>query len=343
MLNALIKEIELRSEEASAYTIQTIYLGGGTPSLLNESELRNLFGIIHKKYKIHPHSEITLEANPDDITDEYLNQLLQVGINRLSIGIQSFYDEDLSWMNRAHTSVESYTSIEQTIKAGFDNFSIDLMYGLPGMSLDSWNKNLNRVQEFKIPHLSCYSLTVEERTALSHRIKEHTIQLPEDSYTIEQMDALLDFCQLWQYEAYEISNFAKPGYRSRHNSSYWEGLPYFGFGPAAHSYNKNTRRWNIANNAIYIQAMENKLPYFETEILTRTNQCNEYLMLQLRRIEGIDLHFIENNFVEFIPLIMSQISKQIELGNLIFENEHYVLSRKGRYIADEVSSNLFVN
>jgi oxygen-independent coproporphyrinogen-3 oxidase len=343
LLNALTKEIELRAEEASEFTIQTIYLGGGTPSLLNDTELQKIFHIIYEKYKINPHSEITLETNPDDITVDYLNQLQHVGINRLSIGIQSFFDEDLSWMNRAHTSSQSSKSIEQTIKSGFENFSIDLMYGLPGMTLEGWIKNLEKVREFEIPHLSCYSLTVEERTALSHRVKEHSIQLPEDSYTIQQMDALLNFCQVSQYEAYEISNFAKPGYRSRHNSSYWEGIPYFGFGPAAHSYNKNARRWNIANNALYIQALENKLPYFETEILTRANQCNEYLMLQIRRIEGIDKNYLENNFVEFFSLIMPQIVKQQELGNLIYQDGHYILSRKGRYIADEVSSNLFVN
>ncbi len=339
----MFKEIERRSNEASLFNIQTIYFGGGTPSLLGETELRNLFDTIKANYNIDPNSEITLEANPDDINLDYLKQLQEVGINRLSIGVQSFFDEDLSWMNRAHNSQQSFESIEFVVASGFNNFSIDLMYGLPGSNINTWIKNLKTTLQYNIPHISCYALTIEERTALSHRIKEKTIQIPEDTITIEQMDALLDFCEANQYEAYEISNFAMSGFRSRHNSSYWEGIPYFGFGPAAHSFNKNSRRWNIANNAFYIQAIDNDLPYFESEVLTRANQCNEYLMLQLRRIEGINEQCLENYFAEFALNLISDINKQINKGNILYNNGNYILSRQGKYIADEVSSSLFVS
>lgn len=342
LLNALIKEIELRAEEASPFLIQSIYLGGGTPSLLKESELIKLFQTIQSNYKFDTNPEITLEANPDDINDEYMNHLNLVGINRLSIGVQSFFDKDLSWMNRAHNAHQSFESIEMVIKAGFKNFSIDLMYGLPDINLDTWTSNLNNVLVYDIPHISCYALTIEERTALSEQVKQNKIIVPEDSYTLDQMDVLLDFCEVNNYEPYEISNFAKSGFRSKHNSAYWDGIPYFGFGPAAHSYINDIRRWNVANNSLYIQAIENKLPYFETEILSRKDKCNEYLMLQLRRIEGLSVRYLEKYFEEFSSTIKLQMDIQMERGNINFYNGKYVLSRKGRYIADEISSSLFV-
>jgi oxygen-independent coproporphyrinogen-3 oxidase len=342
LLQALTKEIEMRAEEASPLAIQTIYLGGGTPSLMNVVELASLFNVIKSKYQIDPEAEITLEANPDDLTRDYLNQLTDLGINRLSIGVQSFFDADLSWMNRAHVAKQSHESIELTIKSNIKNFSIDLIYGLPGSNPDSWIKNLNIIRDYEVPHLSCYALTIEERTALSHRVKEKSLIIPEDSNTIEQMDALLDFCESNQYEAYEISNFAKEGFRSKHNSSYWKGIPYFGFGPAAHSYNNGIRRWNIANNALYIQTIEQNLPYYETETLSLKNQCNEYLMLQLRRIEGIDESYLLNQYEDYFPEIKSALQKQIDMGNIQIQNSNFILTRQGKHIADEVSAGLFV-
>lgn len=342
MIQSLIQEIDSRSNEATGYTIQSIYFGGGTPSLLNESELKKIIKTVYSKYSIDLNAEVTLEANPDDIDADYLQLIRQVGINRLSIGIQSFFETDLQWMNRAHTARQSFESIELSIAAGFQNFSIDLIYGLPNSDLDLWSANLKFILQYQIPHISCYALTIEERTALHHQVSEKTIQLPHDSSTIDQMDRLLDFCDSNYYEAYEISNFAKQGFRSRHNSSYWEGLPYFGFGPAAHSFDKGFRRWNIANNALYIQAIQNQLPYFDSEALSKKDQCNEYIMLQLRRIEGLDLHYLENHFEEFSTSIQSELIKQINLGNITIQNGKYVLSRQGKHLADEVSSSLFV-
>ncbi|MBK9727718.1 MAG: radical SAM family heme chaperone HemW [Saprospiraceae bacterium] len=342
LFNALIFEIETRSAEGDSFIIQSIYFGGGTPSLLNESELNKLLNTIRTNYKLTKNPEITLEANPDDLNPGYLDQLLQLGINRLSIGVQSFHEPDLRWMNRAHNVKQSHDAIEFTIQAGFSNFSIDLMYGLPGQNYQSWLKNLEYVLGYQAPHFSAYALTLEEKTDLYKKVQLNTIQLPEEFSNLTQMDCLLDFCDAHSYEAYEISNFSKKSFRAKHNSAYWEGVPYFGFGPAAHSYLGDIRRWNIANNNLYIQAIENNLIYFETEVLSKKNHCNEYLMLQLRRIEGLDLVYIEHHFGEFFSYIKSQVLKQIEIGNMTIINEKYCLTRKGKYIADQISVNLFV-
>ncbi len=342
LLNALNKELINRREEAQNLLIKTIYFGGGTPSLLEPLELSVLLQTIYTHYQVAQNAEITLEANPDDIQALYLKELQTSGINRLSIGVQSFVDEQLSWMNRSHSASQSFQAIEAALHSGFTNISIDLMYGLPDGDLTNWSSNLDVISKYDIPHISCYSLTIEERTALSHRVLNKTLHLPDDSIVVEQMNMLLDFCEIHDYEAYEISNFAKSGYRSKHNSAYWDGATYFGFGPAAHSFDKTSRRWNIANNALYIQALEHDLPFFETEILSRKNQCNEYIMLQLRRIEGIDINQIRNQFSEFADEINKNIVKHLELNNLIKFKNYYFLSRQGKYIADNISADLFV-
>ncbi len=342
LLNALKLEIIHRHPEAVGIKIDTLYFGGGTPSVLSVDELESILKTIQNHYSFSENPEITLEANPDDIHLDYLLMIKDLGINRLSIGVQSFFDDQLSWMNRAHSAYQSHTSIEMALHSGFNNFSIDLMYGLPDGQLKNWSANLNTLLQYQIPHLSCYALTIEERTALSQRIKQHTIKIPEDSLVIDQMNMLFDFCTSNQYEAYEISNFAKAGFRSRHNSSYWKGISYWGFGPSAHSFYENQRRWNISNNALYIQAIQNNLPYYETELLSRQNQCNEFIMLQLRRIEGIDKAELKIRFPEFEESILKELEEQVILKNIIKVKEQYILSRQGKYMADEISSKLFV-
>ncbi len=343
LLEALNQEITERSHELSHYQIETLYFGGGTPSLLGIDNLNQLLIRLYSNYNIKSDAEITLEANPDDLNEDYCKRLFELGINRLSIGIQSFEQKDLNWMNRAHHAEQSRTAIEFSLKAGFTNLSIDLMYGLPFMTEKSWNKNLEIMKSYQIPHFSAYALTIEERTALMHAVKNNTIQIPLEPETLAQMDLLLDFCQRNQYEAYEISNFSKEGFRSKHNSSYWEGVAYLGFGPSAHSFIGTTRRWNRSNNNEYIKAIKNKQAYYQEEQLSLKDQCNEFVMLQLRRIEGLDLNLILQRFPTYYPEIQHELIRQVQLKNIEQNKNYFSLSRQGKYIADSITSNLFVS
>lgn len=342
LVQALLKEIKTRSVELAKFQINTLYLGGGTPSLFEEDELDSIFSAIKSHYHLNSAAEISIETNPDDITPDYTNQLLNLGINRISIGVQSFFDEDLKWMNRAHTAKQSTMAIEIVKRAGFENISIDLMYGLPGLTQKRWQDNLLKLQKFEIPHFSAYSLTLEERTSLHHLVQNKKILIPEDDETICQMGHLLDFCEVNNYEAYEISNFCKNGFRSKHNSSYWEGIPYLGFGPSAHSYIDSKRSWNVSNNNEYIKALETDAPYSSFEKLSTTEHYNEYIMLQLRRIEGLDLNYIAIHFPDFLSTVESVLQKQIALKNIHQVNARYCLTRQGKTLADFVSSELFI-
>lgn len=342
LVQALLKEIKIRASELSNHTINTLYFGGGTPSLFTESELYEILNTINENYQLLPEAEISIEANPEDITSAYSTSLLNLGFNRISIGIQSFFDEDLKWMNRSHTSEQSRDTIEIVKNAGFKNLSIDLMYGLPSTDQNSWKDNLNELINYNIPHFSAYSLTLEERTSLLHLVKEKKLVIPPDEETIRQMNYLLDFCELNQYEAYEISNFSKSGFRSKHNSSYWEGISYLGFGPSAHSYIHPHRSWNVSNNNAYIKALAHDESFSLQEKLNVNELYNEYIMLQLRRIEGLDLEYIANHFPEFLTYAESALQKQLKLKNIQFLNGRYQLTRQGKTIADSVSSDLFV-
>jgi len=323
--------------------IDTIYFGGGTPSLLSADELKGIFKTLRTTFEIDVNAEITLEANPDDINEPMLMQWLETGINRLSLGIQSFSETELRWMNRAHNAVESLNSIDKIQKAGFTNFSVDLIYGSPLLTNDELKKNTAIIFEKNIPHISCYALTVEPKTLLDNQISKK-ISLPVDAEKqAAQFLLLMDLMKEGGYEHYEISNYAKPGMRSKHNSSYWQGKPYYGFGPSAHSFDgKNSRRWNIANNALYVQSLLKDIIPFEEEILTETQQLNEYIMTSLRTMEGLDLSAVRSRFGnKSYEILKSQSRKYIDGKKLLEEDDKLILTNEGKLFADGIAADLF--
>ena len=334
-----LPNIEIEKEE-----IETIYFGGGTPSILNNTDLQLLFIALRKKFIFKSGIEITLEANPDDVTPAKLILWKQAGINRLSVGIQSFIEEELVWMNRAHTAKESLHCIDEIKQAGFTNFSIDLIYGSPLLSNEDWKKNVAIVIEKNIPHVSCYALTVEPKTALNKMITKHKGQPIDQEKQAQQFLLLIEWMQAAGYEQYEISSFAKPDSRSKHNSSYWLGKKYYGFGPSAHGFDGEKRQWNVANNALYIQSLKNNIIPFEEEILTATQQLNEYIMISLRMIEGLSLIIIEERFGKKIRFDLQVASKKWENGGkLICSEEKIVLTKEGKLFADGIAADLFFN
>ncbi len=343
-ITALLNEIELQS--ANNYlqnqTIETIYFGGGTPSLLSNEEVKTILDKLHQRFPVVPNAEITLEANPDDVTDEKLLGWKAAGINRLSIGIQSLFDEDLQWMNRAHTATDAKQVIQKARDAGFETFTVDLIYGTPGLTDDKWKQNLDWVLQQNITHLSCYALTVEEKTPLDKQIRLHQKTDVDAEQQSRQFLILMDYMQQAGFEHYEISNFAKPGHRSKHNSSYWHGTHYLGLGPSAHSFNGNTRQWNIANNQQYIQSLQQNIIPFEKEELTATQQLNEYIMTGLRLMEGCDLNFVSEKFgAEKAAQLKTDASVFVNKHWLIDEDNHLVLTREGKLFADRIASELF--
>ena len=345
-LQALIKEI-LSAENALIEDnhIETIYFGGGTPSLLTAPELSLILEAINSKFSVDPAAEVTLEANPDDINFQHAKNWLGIGINRLSVGLQSFNEDELKWMNRAHSSLDSLQSLDDVLSAGFSNFSADLIYGSPLQSNDDLRTNALILFEKRVPHISCYALTVEPKTALDKMILNHQSDPVDPEKQAEQFEILLNLMDQYGYEQYETSNFALPGYRSKHNSSYWQGKAYYGFGASAHSYDGIfTRRWNVANNALYIQFINSGQPAFEEERLTITQQLNEYIMTSLRTIEGLSLEKVRKEFgeAEFKRLKKSS-TKYISQLLMTGDNEVLNLTRKGKFLADGISSDLFAS
>ncbi len=341
---ALLKEIELQAKAnyLQDQPVETIYFGGGTPSILQIDELKQIMQQLHDYFSIDPSAEITLEANPDDVNEEKLLGWKQLGINRLSIGIQSLFEEDLRWMNRAHTAEEAKQVISKARAAGFESFTVDLIYGTPGLTDEKWLYNLNWVLQQNINHLSCYALTVEEKTPLDKQIRQHQKQDIDPEQQSRQFLILMDHLQQAGFEHYEISNFAKPGYRSKHNSSYWKGVHYLGLGPSAHSFNGNSRQWNISNNQLYIQSLKQGTLPVEKEELTATQQLNEYIMTSLRLLEGTDLRHISQQFgnersAELKAAAISFESK----GLLTVKNDHIILTKEGKLFADSIASDLF--
>jgi len=282
MVKAIIREIELQKEYLEDKKLDSIYFGGGTPSLLNEGELNAIFDAIHEVYTVADNAEITLEANPDDLNKEQLSVLRKSSVNRLSIGVQSFHEADLLFMNRAHNAKEALHCIKAAQDAGFPNLTIDLIYGVPGLTNDLWKQNLEIFHSLDIPHLSSYCLTVEEGTALYHFVAKGKAPPVDEQKAAQQFELLMDFAEQQNYLHYEISNFAKPGYIAQHNTAYWKGISYLGLGPSAHSYNGKSRQWNVANNAKYMNAIGKGKLAFEKEELDITNQYNEYLLTRLR-------------------------------------------------------------
>ncbi|MEN8193140.1 MAG: radical SAM family heme chaperone HemW [Bacteroidota bacterium] len=342
LLEAIKKELVLRKDELKE-PIQTIYFGGGTPSLLNISELQDLFKVIHKNYIIDENAEITLEANPDDLSSSYLNVIKKIGVNRLSVGVQSFFDEDLLFMNRSHTSEQSIRAIKEAQSIGFKNITIDLIYGIPGLTPEKWQKNLTIFLELKIPHLSSYALTVEPKTALAHQIKTKKIKALDEKQAKVHFDYLVKFMKQHNYLHYELSNFAKKGFLSKHNTSYWQGKPYLGIGPSAHSYNTSERSWNIANNARYIKSLnKGSLPY-QIEELTPSMRYNEYIMTGLRTMWGIDMDKIKHDFDEkyysyFNKAIQTHLSKNTLQ---LIENSRVVVAPESLFLVDGIIADLF--
>lgn len=341
MVEAISAEIILRAHEMKE-DIETIYFGGGTPSILNPSQIAQLLDTISSNYPVAPAPEITLEANPDDITAEKAKAWKQMGINRFSIGVQSFVDENLQWMNRAHDAAQSIACLSTIREAGFENFSIDLIYGTPGQTQQGWIKDLEKAIELKIPHLSCYALTVEEGTALHHMIgsgKKEKISADEQA---ERFDALVQLSSAAGYIHYEISNLALPGKESKHNSAYWEAKPYLGFGPSAHSYSGIKRSWNISDNLKYIQSIEAGILPFEEETLREIDQLNEYIMTSLRSIHGLQKEIIKTRWgMDKWQIISTAIKKFINAGKIIETEEAWILTREGRFFADGIAASLF--
>ncbi|ULQ56308.1 radical SAM family heme chaperone HemW [Flavihumibacter rivuli] len=342
VVQALLKEIEWQKEQLPGQSIHTVYFGGGTPSLLEARELDSILNTLHRHYAIAPDTEFTLEANPDDIDAEHLHNWSVMGINRLSLGVQSFRDQDLQWMNRAHNAGQALRSVELALSSGFSNLTIDLIYGTPGLSDEAWEANVNRAFELGVPHLSCYALTVEPRTALEQMIRKEQMADTDPEQQARQFLQLMDWTAAAGYEHYEISNFARPGWRSRHNSSYWQGIPYLGFGPGAHSFDGKRRRWNVANNALYVRSIEQGTIPFEEEELTPVNRFNEYVMTALRTLEGIDLEKLSRDFgEEALAHTLHEIKKHEDKGLIVSTERSIRLTREGKLYADGIAADLF--
>lgn len=342
MVNALAKELVLRNDEFKNRIVETIYFGGGTPSLLSIDELRFLIDEVYKNYEVSETPEITIEANPDDLTHQQLNDYAASPINRLSIGIQSFFEEDLKLMNRAHNSEEAKKCLEEATKH-FDNISIDLIYGIPGMSNERWIQNIETVLAFNIPHISSYALTVEPKTALASFIKKGIIKHVDDDLAQEQFHIMIEKLRDAGFIHYELSNFGKPEYFSRNNSAYWQGKPYLGIGPSAHSFDGKHRSWNVRNNSKYINSLEKNILPIETETLSTTDKYNEYVMTGLRTIWGVSLEKVEQEFGEkYKAYLLEQSQKHIIEQLLYLDDGKLLVTKKGKFLSDGIASDLFM-
>lgn len=343
MIDALLKEIALQKDYLSGETIETIYFGGGTPSLLEADDIAEIIDRIQQFHTLSSHPEITLEANPDDLNAVKIRALRQTPVNRFSIGVQSFYDEDLSWMNRSHNAEEAESAIKRTQDAGFDNITADLIYGYPLLSDQKWLSNIEKLVNIAVAHISCYSLTVETGTAL-HSFIQHGKQKPlNDSQSAAQFILLMQKLNAAGFIHYEISNFALPGRESKHNSNYWKGNKYLGIGPSAHSFNGISRQWNVANNAKYLLAIQtDTIPYSE-EVLTINNRFNEYIMTSLRTIWGADMSFIQSAFGEHhLNALKLKLAEMAPKNWLEIKDEKVTLTQDGKLFADQIASEFFI-
>ena len=341
MVMAIAKEIRMRKNEAVNERIETIYFGGGTPSVLTSSEIDFLIKEVYENYEVAENPEITLEANPDDLSKDRILELSRSKINRLSIGIQSFFEDDLQLMNRAHNSVEAMKCLEVATKY-FDNISIDLIYGVPAMSNEKWKQNIETALSFGILHISSYALTVEPKTALKKLIQTGKIAAPQDEVAQEHFAILVEMLETNNFIHYELSNFGKANYFSKNNSAYWLGKKYIGIGPSAHSYDGVSRSWNVSNNALYLKSIQdNKLPN-EIEILSITDRYNEYIMTGLRTIWGVSLDRIETEFgMEYLNYLNKQVRKFLEDDLVFIENNILKPTAKGKFLSDGIASDLF--
>lgn len=344
LLNAIGREIDLRKKDWQKHDYQSIYFGGGTPSLLNYSELNELLNKVKSNFSINENAEITLEANPDDLSKDYLKQLLDAGINRLSIGVQSFFDKDLEFMNRAHNEKEAVRSIEDAYNIGIKQISIDLIYGTPGMNNAQWLDNLKIAASLPISHISCYALTLEPNTAFHHFVKKEKMQAPDDGLAEQQFKMLQDFVNEKKWEHYEISNIAIDKKRAIHNSSYWNGNPYIGFGPSAHSFDGHkTRAWNISSNAKYIRDLEAGVSFSEEEVLTKQDRFNEILMTGLRRKEGLSFSKITDYLDDEVQAneFKKNLNSLKKKKHLLTEGDNWKINKESVFLADYIISELF--
>lgn len=340
MIDAICSELETRKNYLENQPIETIYFGGGTPSILLPEELTQLITTVHTHFNTSSLSELTLEANPDDITPETIAFWKASGINRLSIGLQSFKEGDLKWMNRAHTIQDSYSCVELAIQYGIENLTVDLIYGLPGLTNEEWVNHIETVIKMGAQHVSAYCLTIEEGTALDLFVEKGKIIPASENSQAEQFLLLVETLEKHGFSQYEISNFGKPGFESRHNSNYWKGVHYLGAGPSAHSYNGYSRSWNVRSNHTYMNAIEKQTSSFETEELTKTDVYNELLLTGLRTSYGVNLHQLE----QIIPLDISfqtHVDQLCDQGLMIKNRDSICLTKNGRLQADRIASDLF--
>ncbi len=344
LVKSILTEMDYRINYLPNKTINTIYFGGGTPSLLSEKEIFSLLEKIYKLYNVSNNVEITLECNPDDLTDEKLKELKRLEINRLSIGLQSFDEEELVWMNRAHTAKQSESSVKRAQDRGFENITIDLIYGSKFSNLSNWKKTLDKAIALEVPHISSYNLTIEEKTKLGHDYKVKKEVAIDDEKSSELFIEMIERLEKNNFVHYEISNFGKEGFLSLHNSSYWKGEHYIGLGPSAHSFDGKSRQWNVSNNNTYIKYLsENSESYFEKEVLTETERFNEYILTALRTIWGVDLNYLKSNFnTNFVKQFEEQIKEYIKQETIKVKDTTYTLTEKGKLLADRIASNLFV-
>jgi oxygen-independent coproporphyrinogen III oxidase len=344
LLETLPEELFLRRNYLGKNsTIQTIYFGGGTPSHVPVTYIKQLIEIVRSTFPVVPDPEITLEANPDDLTPDLLLQYKEAGINRLSIGVQSFFDEDLLYLNRTHSAARAEESIRDARLAGFDNLSIDLIYGIPTLTDERWMANLDKAFSLGIPHISAYSLTVEPKTALDLLIKKHTLQAPEEERAIGHFRLLVAKLREQGFEHYEISNFCKPGFYSKHNCQYWNGQAYLGLGPSAHSFDGHSRQWNVANIIQYIDQIRHNDRWFEMEELTPEQQYNEFVMVNLRTMWGVSLRALQEKFGETrAESFVAGAAAFIDEGKMMTKDGVYFLTDDGKLFADGIASALFV-
>lgn len=342
MIEAICSELRLRKNYLSQ-PVETIYFGGGTPSFLSNEQLGKILETIHNNFHVSADHELTFECNPDDLNAHKLESLKNFGVNRLSIGIQSFDDDVLKMMNRAHTSAEALTSIKLAQDIGIDNITVDLIYGIPDRDLEYWKRQLETVIKINVPHISSYCLTIEPKTVFGHKFRFGELKVPDDETTLTQFKMMINSFKDAGYLHYEISNFAKEGYISKHNSAYWLGKKYLGVGPSAHSYNQQERGWNISNNHLYIRKVANGFGYYDTEELTDKDQFNDYILTRLRTHWGVDLSDIELLGTNLdLSSFQRELDKHLELQNIIQVNNIIRLSEHGKFIADRIAADLFV-
>lgn len=342
MLEAMVQELSLRKQELPLEPLQSIYFGGGTPSVLQASEIAFILNNVTKHFSLKEDVEITLEMNPDDRTGDYIKQIKREGVNRLSVGIQSFFDNDLKQMNRVHTAKEALDLMDEVVE-NYTNFSLDLIYGLPNSTLSDWKKNIELALSYFPPHISAYALTIEDRTVLAKRVADKSIQLLKEEAVVQQFDYLVQKLEAQTYEHYELSSFCKKGFHSKNNTAYWSGTPYLGIGPSAHSYYQEQRSWNVQNNPQYIKGiMAGNLP-IEREKLSKIDRYNEYIMTGLRTSNGVSLTIIRQRFGQrYAKLLETQVEKHLMNHHLYWDGDTIKVTQKAKFLVDGIASDLFL-